>query len=72
MTRSTLIIERALDHAMDKDPETLRIMIELTGEYRIAINQNLELEKAIKAFMKDGEKVLLESKRARESQRGTE
>ena len=65
MTTSTALINRALDHAIDKDPQTLRIIIELVGEYRIAVDHALKLEETIKAYMKDGEKVLQQIKEAR-------
>lgn len=62
MMRHEILIRRALDHAIDKDPETLKIVIDLVVEYKIAVNHALKLEETIKAYMKDGEKVLQEIK----------
>ena len=65
MTTSTALINKALEHAIYEKPETLRIIIELVGEYRIALDHALKLEETIKAYMKDGEKVLQEIMEAR-------
>lgn len=58
MTTSRLLIEKALDFAIDKDPETLRIIIELVVEYNIAVKQALQAEDTIKRFVKDAEPFL--------------
>ncbi len=63
MTTSADLINRALDHAIDKDPATLKLIIDLVVEYKIAVNQALQLEETIKAYMKDGEKILFEMKK---------
>ena len=65
MTTSAAIINRALDHAIYEKPETLKIVIDLVVEYKIAVNHALKLEETIKAYMKDGEKVLQEIREAR-------
>jgi hypothetical protein len=61
MTTSTALINRALDHAIDKDPETLKIIIDLVTEYRIAINHALRIERILHEMIKQDE-----------GQRGTE
>ena len=56
MTTSTTLINRALDHAIDKDPETLRIIIDLTVEYKIAVNHALRVERILHEMIKETEK----------------
>ena len=56
MTRSEIIISDAIDFAIDKDPATLRVIIDLIVEYRIAVKQALKLERVIHSMVKDTEK----------------
>jgi hypothetical protein len=61
MTRSSDIIARALDFALDKDPATLRVIIDIAVEYKIAVDHALKIERVLHEMIKDGE-----------GQRGTE
>ena len=56
VTRSEMIISDALDFAIDKDPATLRVIIDLIVEYKIAVKHALKLESAIHSMVKDTEK----------------
>lgn len=56
MTTSVALINRALDHALNKDPETLRVIIDLTVEYGIAVRQALKVERILHEMIKEAEK----------------
>ena len=61
MTRNEILIQQALDHAMDKDPETLRFILELANELKISAAHTLRIERVLHEMIKDVE-----------GQRGTE
>jgi hypothetical protein len=56
MTRSSDIIARALDFALDKDPATLRVIIDIAVEYKIAVDHALKIERVLHTMIKESEK----------------
>jgi hypothetical protein len=55
MTTSTALINRAYDHALDCQPESMSIIIELVAEYEIAVKQAIRLERILHEIIKQDE-----------------